>query len=70
VDEIKENWKYVGNECALAFVWVFCFEWKHVIVYCTSVNTDSKNLARFPPDSAHQQAEIVAIKDEDGYNWG
>ena len=34
------------------------------------VDIDRKKLATFPPDSEYQQAEVVAIKDEDGYNWG
>lgn len=31
---------------------------------------DSKKLATLPPDSEEQQAAVVAIQDEDGYNWG
>jgi hypothetical protein len=27
-------------------------------------------LEELPPDSEEQQAEITAIQDEDGYNWG
>lgn len=33
-------------------------------------HTDSKILETLPPDSVEQQAQIVAIQDEDGYNWG
>ncbi|KAK1283202.1 hypothetical protein QJS10_CPB21g00263 [Acorus calamus] len=31
---------------------------------------DGDRLATLPPDSEDQQAEVMAIKDEDGYNWG
>lgn len=31
---------------------------------------DPKVLERSPPDSEEQQAQISAIRDEDGYNWG
>ncbi|MCO5576819.1 hypothetical protein L7F22_030639, partial [Adiantum nelumboides] len=31
---------------------------------------DSRKLAAFPPDSDEQQAAVVAIQNEDGYNWG
>lgn len=27
-------------------------------------------MAKLPPDSDKQQAEVTAIQDEDGYNWG
>lgn len=33
-------------------------------------STDDDRLATLPPDSDVQQAEVVAIQDEDGYNWG
>ncbi|RWR74950.1 Glycoside hydrolase [Cinnamomum micranthum f. kanehirae] len=36
-------------------------KWKHI---------DDNRLATLPPDSDEQQAEVVAIQDEDGYNWG
>lgn len=32
--------------------------------------SDFQNLEKLPPDSDQQQAAIMAIKDEDGYNWG
>ncbi|XP_039071914.1 pullulanase 1, chloroplastic [Hibiscus syriacus] len=35
--------------------------WKYV---------DSMILEKLPPDSAEQQAQITAIKDDDAYNWG
>ncbi|GAB2276821.1 Pullulanase 1, chloroplastic [Dionaea muscipula] len=35
--------------------------WKHV---------DTKVLEKLPPDSEEQQAQITAIQNEDGYNWG
>ncbi|KAK8643307.1 hypothetical protein V6N13_012610 [Hibiscus sabdariffa] len=35
--------------------------WKYV---------DFKILEKLPPDSAEQQAQITAIKDNDAYNWG
>lgn len=31
---------------------------------------DSKVLEKLPPDSVEQQAQIMTIQDEDGYNWG
>ncbi|WOL05804.1 pullulanase 1, chloroplastic isoform X2 [Canna indica] len=31
---------------------------------------DDVELAKLPPDSDKQQAEVMAIQDEDGYNWG
>ncbi|KAH7286181.1 hypothetical protein KP509_33G061600 [Ceratopteris richardii] len=31
---------------------------------------DFKRLESLPPDSDEQQAAVVAIQDEDGYNWG
>ncbi|KAK1260252.1 hypothetical protein QJS04_geneDACA002195 [Acorus gramineus] len=31
---------------------------------------DGDRLATLPPHSEDQQAEVMAIKDEDGYNWG
>ncbi|KAL4190863.1 hypothetical protein AMTRI_Chr07g77910 [Amborella trichopoda] len=31
---------------------------------------DEDKLASLPPDSVEQQAEVVAIQHEDGYNWG
>ncbi|KAH9326336.1 hypothetical protein KI387_006514, partial [Taxus chinensis] len=31
---------------------------------------DDDKLASLPPDSEEQQAQIVAIQDEDGFNWG
>ncbi|XP_072957340.1 pullulanase 1, chloroplastic isoform X2 [Typha angustifolia] len=31
---------------------------------------DEVAMAKLPPDSDKQQAEITAIQDEDGYNWG
>ncbi|XP_021723192.1 pullulanase 1, chloroplastic-like [Chenopodium quinoa] len=31
---------------------------------------DTKMLETLPPDSEEQQAQITAIRDEDGYNWG
>lgn len=31
---------------------------------------DTQTLETLPPDSVEQQAQITAIQDEDGYNWG
>ncbi|XP_056684063.1 pullulanase 1, chloroplastic isoform X2 [Spinacia oleracea] len=31
---------------------------------------DTKRFETLPPDSEEQQAQITAIRDEDGYNWG
>ncbi|OVA17964.1 Glycoside hydrolase [Macleaya cordata] len=31
---------------------------------------DTDKLATLPPDSDEQQAQVTAIQDEDGYNWG
>ncbi|XP_042406884.1 pullulanase 1, chloroplastic [Zingiber officinale] len=31
---------------------------------------DEVEMAKLPPDSDKQQAEVTAIQDEDGYNWG
>ncbi|KAI3989576.1 hypothetical protein MKX01_036185, partial [Papaver californicum] len=31
---------------------------------------DMDRLATFPPDSDEQQAQVTAIQDEDGFNWG
>ncbi|KAJ6821493.1 pullulanase 1, chloroplastic [Iris pallida] len=36
-------------------------KWKHL---------DYAELAKLPPDSEKQQAEVTSIQDEDGYNWG
>ncbi|XP_031484442.1 pullulanase 1, chloroplastic isoform X2 [Nymphaea colorata] len=36
-------------------------KWKHL---------DEERLASLPPDSELQQAHVVAIQEEDGYNWG
>lgn len=33
-------------------------------------SVDTKVLETLPPDSEEQQAQITAIRDEDGYNWG
>lgn len=27
-------------------------------------------MAKLPPDSDEQQAQVTAVQDEDGYNWG
>lgn len=27
-------------------------------------------MAKPPPDSDEQQAQVTAVQDEDGYNWG
>jgi len=32
--------------------------------------SDHEVLEKLPPDSEEQQAQIAAIRDEDGYNWG
>jgi pullulanase len=34
------------------------------------VEPDVKDLASYPPDSDQQQAIIVPIRDQDGFNWG
>lgn len=31
---------------------------------------DSDRLAKLPPDSDEQQAQVTAMQDDDGYNWG
>ncbi|PIA37162.1 hypothetical protein AQUCO_03000024v1, partial [Aquilegia coerulea] len=36
-------------------------KWKYV---------DADKLAKLPPDSDEQQAQVAAIQDDDGYNWG
>ncbi|CAA6655438.1 unnamed protein product [Spirodela intermedia] len=36
-------------------------KWKYI---------DERKLSTLPPDSEEQQAEITAIQDQDGYNWG
>ncbi|MQL95806.1 hypothetical protein Taro_028473 [Colocasia esculenta] len=36
-------------------------KWKYV---------DDSRLSKMPPDSDEQQAEVSAIQDQDGYNWG
>ncbi|XP_058080024.1 pullulanase 1, chloroplastic isoform X3 [Magnolia sinica] len=36
-------------------------QWKYI---------DEDRLSKLPPDSDEQQAELVAIQEEDGYNWG
>ncbi|KAJ4972169.1 hypothetical protein NE237_005268 [Protea cynaroides] len=33
-------------------------------------HTDTNKLATLPPDSEEQQAQVTAIQDKDGYNWG
>ncbi|KAK2634107.1 hypothetical protein Ddye_028899 [Dipteronia dyeriana] len=33
-------------------------------------SVDTKVLETLPPDSAEQQAQIMAIQNDDGYNWG
>lgn len=33
-------------------------------------SVDHEALQKLPPDSEEQQAQIAAIRDEDGYNWG
>ncbi|XP_050209868.1 pullulanase 1, chloroplastic [Mercurialis annua] len=34
------------------------------------MNVDDKILESLPPDSVEQQAQIMAVQDKDGYNWG
>lgn len=31
---------------------------------------DAEVLEKLPPDSTEQQAQITAIQNDDGYNWG
>jgi len=29
-----------------------------------------EDLSQFPPDSERQQAAVLAVADQDGFNWG
>lgn len=35
-----------------------------------SILSDEEKLSKYAPDSEKQQAAVVAIQDEDAFNWG
>lgn len=39
-------------------------------IVCFIASVDEVEMAKLPPDSDKQQAEVTAVQDEDGYNWG
>ncbi|KAM7268571.1 hypothetical protein ACFE04_010737 [Oxalis oulophora] len=48
-------------------------KWKHLCItnlLDVKSSADFEMLEKFPPDSSEQQAQITAIKDDDGFNWG
>lgn len=55
----------------LGFLWS---EYLLILVDCLCMwhqfFADAEVLEKLPPDSTEQQAQITAIQNDDGYNWG
>ncbi|KAK6929148.1 Glycoside hydrolase, family 13, N-terminal [Dillenia turbinata] len=83
VDDDKKKWKSVGKCTYLkpilsrySFGLILEVSIK-ILVFCVTILlndieylTDMEMLETLPPDSDEQQAQITAIQNEDGYNWG